>query len=149
MSSPFSTIEEFNNALDGPTEGAIYTFANAPIINILALIAAVGIFIWFMVSTYTVHTESPPLSKSLDRLSSFIVIGLLSLVAADYRQSSQRDRSTTTRHRPTLTSPLHSAKRTLPLGLLGMVSAGLPSFRQSKKKSGKFRKRRLSQKHWR
>ena len=64
MSSPFSTIEEFNNVLDGPTEGAIYTFANSPVINIIALLVAVGIFIWFMVATYTTHADP---SSSMDQ----------------------------------------------------------------------------------
>ena len=146
MSSPFSTIEEFNNVLEGPTEGAIYTFANAPIINILALLAAVGIFVWFIVATYTTHAEPTSVNKSLDRLSSFIIIGLLSFVAADYRQAARSDRPTaSTGHRVT---NLASAKRTLPLGLLGMIGAGLPIGRQFKRKVGN-RKRRPSRNYWR
>ena len=58
MSSPFKTIEEFNAAADGPTEGAIYTFAHTPIVNALALLVSVGIFVWFIIKTY--DTRSKP-----------------------------------------------------------------------------------------
>ncbi|MGB5914829.1 MAG: hypothetical protein WBG63_08185, partial [Phormidesmis sp.] len=59
MSSPFITIEEFNSATDGPTEGAIYTFANSPAINAIALVVAVGVFIWFLVATCMTHAQPP------------------------------------------------------------------------------------------
>ena len=119
MSSPFSTIEEFNGAADGPTEGAIYTFAHMPIINILALLVAVGIFIWFIIATYSTHVELPTaaVDKSLNRLSSWIVIGLLSLVAADHRQINYTKR-------PPQASPetrIFQPARLAPLGLVGIV----------------------------
>ncbi|MEM8502957.1 MAG: hypothetical protein AAF716_07365 [Cyanobacteria bacterium P01_D01_bin.1] len=133
MSSPFSTIEEFNAAIDGPTEGAIYTFANAPAINMIALIVAVGIFVWFIVASYTTHAEPPSVDKSLERLSSFIVIGLLSLVAADYSRSIHSDQTTTA---STPARAAQSTSRAAPLALLGMVGIGLPSRRRSKAHPG-------------
>lgn len=132
MSSPFSTIEEFNSAIDGPTGGAIYTFANAPIINIIALLVAVGIFIWFIVAAYTTHAEPPAVDKSIERLSSFIVIGLLSLVAADYSRSVNSEQTT---HTSVPTRIAQPTRRAAPLGLLGMVGIGLPGLRRSKTRS--------------
>lgn len=152
MSSPFTTIEEFNGVLDGPTEGAIYTFANTPIINVLALLVSVGLFIWFIVATFTTHAEMPTVNKSIDRLSSFIIIGLLSLVAADFRQPSNGDHTTAeaeNRTAPALTSSPNSARRSVPLGLLGMASIGLPGLRKSKKKGRAFRKQRASRNYLR
>ncbi len=133
MSSPFSTIEEFNNAIDGPTEGAIYTFANAPAINMIALMVAAVIFIWFIIASYTTHThdEPPTVDRSLERLSSFIVIGLLSLVAADYSRTVHRDQ--TQASVPAKTA--QSARKAAPLGLLGMVGIGLPGLRRGKSRS--------------
>ena len=134
MSSPFTTVEEFNNALDGPTEGAIYTFAQSPAINVIALLAAVGLFIWFIVATYSSHSHSSStLDKSLNSLSTFIVVSLLSAVTAvgfgvnrpaqmerayaeqDSRISSVRSQS----HASGVSRAGASA-----LALLGMVSAG-------------------------
>ncbi|MGB3671216.1 MAG: hypothetical protein WA984_13965 [Phormidesmis sp.] len=192
MSSPFITIEEFNSATDGPTEGAIYTFANSPAINAIALVVAVGVFIWFLVATCMTHAQPPAVNppvinppathppaidpsaidpsainpsainpsaidpsainppatnnevnKSIDRLSSFIVIGLLSLVAADYRQSA--------RSRPTAQSVVSSSvahkdlvhKTLAPLGtgLLGMVGIGLPGDERARRARARARSR--------
>lgn len=131
MSSPFSTIEEFNTAIDGPTEGAIYTFANTPIVNTLALLVAVGLFVWFIIATYSTHAAAPAakLDKSLNHLSSFLVIGLLSLVAADYRQATPDKRAETAPQ-----TRLSQVSRRAPLGLLGMVSVGLPTLRRTTKR---------------
>ena len=140
MSSPFSTIEEFNGALDGPTGGAIYTFADKPALNNIALLVSVGIFIWFIVKTYTSHADpSAPesgIDASLNRLSSFIIIGLLSLVAADYRQGQPA--AAVRQVEATRTESIrHSSRRAAPLGLLGMVSAGLPSLRANRKRNSR------------
>jgi len=141
MSSPFSTIEEFNNAIDGPTEGAIYTFADKPMLNNIALLVAVGIFVWFIIKTYATHAaraEPSGLDNSLNRLSSVIVIGLLSLVAADYRQASRPEQPAQRQQ----TGVLQSSRRAAPLGLLGMISMGLPPFRHAKIRHAKNRKGR-------
>lgn len=143
MSSPFSTIEEFNGALDGPTGGAIYTFADKPALNTIALLASVGLFIWFIVKTYTSHAGSSApessIDASLNRLSSFIIIGLLSLVAADYRQQGRPDVAARQAEAARAEGVRYSSRRAAPsgllgTGLLGMVSAGLPSLRASQKR---------------
>ncbi len=127
MSSPFSTLEEFNSAIDGPTEGAIYTFAQTPIINTLALLVAVGLFIWFIVCTYKPHSPTSSVDKSLNHLSALLVVGLLSLVAADHRQQVRTERSEAVPQ----AGLSQSSRSQTPLGLLGMVGIGLPSFRRT------------------
>lgn len=137
MSSPFSTIEDFNSAVDGPTEGAIYTFANSPVINNIALLLAVGIFIWFIIKTYSTHAGPSRVDKSMNHLSSFIVFGLLSLVTLNHWQSSQlptlQRRAQNISQQDSvqanaLTQKLRSGSQQLPTGLFGMVSLGFPSF---------------------
>lgn len=131
MTSPFSTLEEFNAAIDGPTGGAIYTFAHTPAINAIALIVSVAIFIWFIVATYAKHHDLPSVDNSINRLSSFIVIGLLSLVAADQLQHRHQNRQTA--QNAPKTRLVQSSKRAAPLALLGMV--GLPRKSQRRKRS--------------
>ena len=149
MSSPFTTIEEFNNVLDGPTEGAIYTFANTPIINTLALLVSVGIFIWFIIATYSSH-EAPASSmeKSLNHLSSFIVVGLLSLVTATSQHPNRqvRPEQPTATGEPTLRDVYQSSSRKVPLGLLGMVGVGLPKLRRMSKRKTRYKRPAYSSK---
>lgn len=132
MSSPFSTLEEFNGAIEGPTGGAIYTFAGSPAINGVALLVSVGIFLWFMVKTYsTVHSETSGIDKSINNLSSFIVVGLLSLVTVDqFQQTSVREQVSSKSPRSSL---VRTAKRA-PLALLGVVSLGVPSRRSRRQR---------------
>lgn len=134
MSSPFQTIEEFNGAIDGPTGGAIYTFAGSPAINNIALVVSVGLFIWFAISTYATRHPLPKIDKSLNSLITLVVVGLLSLVANDFRHQPQSAQANNSEPRQAL-----MAKRSLqaPLGLLGMVGIGLPNFRGAKAKRKK------------
>lgn len=131
MPSPFSTLEEFNAAIDGPTGGAIYTFAHTPAINAIALLVSVGLFFWFIVATYSTHHELPTVDKSLNRLSSIIVIGLLSLVAADQLQHANQNRQSAQQETPK-TRLAQSSRRVAPLALLGMTGIGLPKLRRGK-----------------
>lgn len=139
MSSPFSTIEEFNGVLDGPTEGAIYTFADKPMINNIALLVSVGVFLWFIIKTYATHTESSSIDNSLNRLSSFIVVGLLSLVAADYRTPTRLEMHNEAGNQQRVEMPIASYRRATPLGLLGMMSVGLPALGRRKARQRKYK----------
>lgn len=132
MSSPFSTYEEFEGAIDGPTGGAIYTFANSPAINTIALLICVGLFIWFLVRTFTTHYEVPAIDHSLNHLSAFIVAGLLSLAGAEYRQTVQP-------HQPAVDQPQAAAPGAKSaLGLLGLVGVAIPG-RQKARRKGLYR----------
>ncbi|PSR18329.1 hypothetical protein C8255_08035 [filamentous cyanobacterium CCP3] len=131
MSSPFSTFEEFEGAIDGPTGGAIYTFANNPAINTIILLICVGLFIWFLVRTFTTHYNVPAVDKSLNHLSAFIVAGLLSIAGAEYRQINQP-------YQPAEAQPQATVQRSgarSALGLLGLASVGLPLRSRSTKAS--------------
>lgn len=138
MSSPFSTFEEFEGALNGPTGGAIYTFANSPAINIIALLICVGLFLWFLVGTFTTHYKVPAVDKSLNHLSALIVAGLVSLTGAEYRQPVQSN--------PTAAAPQqavsHRPGARSALGLLGLVGVGLPTGQRSRRR-GLYRNIRL------
>ena len=138
MSSPFSTIEEFNSAMDGPTEGAIYTFADKPMLNNIALVVAAGLFIWFIIKTYATHTahaKPSSIDKSLNRLSSFIVISLLSFVVADHRSTSRPEQTAQSEQR----GVLQSSRRAVPLGL-GMMSLRLPTRRAKNRRIASLEK---------
>lgn len=139
MSSPFSTLEEFNGAIDGPTGGAIYTFANAPMINNIALLASVGIFIWFIVKTYNTHAEPPAMDRSLSKLSTFIVVSLLSIVAVTQGKPSQVEPQNFAAASERL---LPSSRRTVPLGVLGIAGVSMQTAKTALSRRG--RKRRKS-----
>ena len=133
--SPFTTIEEFNGAADGPTEGALYTFAQNPTLNNVALLVAVGLFVWFIVSAYATHHEVPPIDKSLSRLSSFIIVGCLSLVAADHQSSSCPGKPMRTEQ------AIISHRSPSQLGFLSVLGLGLPTISRQKSKRRRRRYR--------
>jgi hypothetical protein len=132
MSSPFSTYEEFEGAINGPTGGAIYTFANSPTINAIALLICVGLFIWFLVRTFNTHYQVsgqvPGIDNSLNHLSALIVAGLLSLAGVEYRQTTQPNQPVEA-HPQTVT---HRPRAKAALGLLGLAGIGLPARSRSK-----------------
>lgn len=134
MSSPFSTIDEFQGAIDGPTGGAIYTFASSPAVNTIALLIGIGIFFWFLSKTFSTRYEANAVDKSLNHLSAFIVAGLLSLAGAEYRQTHQPP--SPTEAQPQAVSPRPGAAAAL--GLLGMVGVGMPA-RQRQRRKGLYR----------
>ncbi|MBD2231118.1 hypothetical protein [Phormidium tenue] len=121
MSSPFATYEEFEGAIDGPTGGAMYTFAHTPTINAIALLIGASLFVWFLARTFKSHYDLPIPEKALSHLSTFIVAGLLSLAGLEHRQTVQPHQSEA-RAEAVLQRP--SSKATL--GLLGLVGVGLP-----------------------
>ncbi|MEL6900136.1 MAG: hypothetical protein AAFP07_04225 [Cyanobacteria bacterium J06606_4] len=143
MSSPFTTLEDFSNAIEGPTGGAIYTFANAPAINAIALLVAVGIFLWFIVATYSTHASpSGSMDNSLNHLSSFLVLGLLSAITAagHYANRAPRPEQAMTQHRPSLKAVHQQTSKKLPLGLLGMAGIGLPSLSRTSKRKARSKR---------
>jgi hypothetical protein len=136
MSSPFSTIEEFEGAIDGETAGAIYTFAANPGVNAIALLICVGLFLWFMVSTFSTRYTPSSMDKSISHLSVLLVAGMLTLLGMEQpRPGSQSD--------PVAASSQVTSDRRpspVPVGLLGMLGLGLPTAAQKK---GRYSGRRL------
>jgi len=49
MASPFNTLEEFMKA-----EGAIYSFADKPVVNAVLLVLSAFIMVLFIVKAYTI-----------------------------------------------------------------------------------------------
>lgn len=152
MSSPFTTVEAFNSAADGPTEGAIYTFAQAPIFNYIALIVSVVLFVWFIIKTYSSHvdgshTTTSNADKSNNHLVPLFVIGLLSLSAANIKQLARpHGEDRTMSRQPTLTDNRRAANffSVSSTALIGMMSAGsLPlrkwGARQKRRSTSKYR----------
>lgn len=137
MFSPFSTIEEFEGAIDGPTGGAIYTFAHSPALNAVALVICVALFIWFLVKTFAAPHGVPTADSSLNHLSAFIVAGLVSLAGAEYRQPSQPAEFTVTQSQ----AIAHRPRAKSALGLLGLAGVGLPAGlrRKSSARKGRYR----------
>lgn len=144
MSSPFSTIEEFNSAADGPTEGAIYTFANTPIINNIALLVAVGLFVWFLIKTYSTGHKTSSVDKSLNHLSTLIVASGLSLVAASHRLPTPEQSPQKVSQPETSQATTVSGSRGAALSVVGMVGMVIPAFRRTKAKRSKYRLRNFS-----
>lgn len=130
MASPFETFEAFNGAINGPTEGAIYTFSANPAINNIALLVAVALFVWFIFGTYVTRHELPKLDKSLNGLSALIVVGLISLVSADFRKDPDALKTVGIQQQQSSLTSRRSIQ--IPLGMLGMVGIGLPRFRRGK-----------------
>lgn len=130
MSSPFQTLEEFQQATDGPTGGAIYTFANAPALIGIAIVLSVLLLFWFIYASYTTKAEKSETSNPL-HLSVLIVAGLVSLAGSLYPTNSNPAEVAARRDVKTTASSNH---RHTPLTLLGLAGlATLPTHRRLKR----------------
>lgn len=142
MSSPFQTIEEFKQAADGPTEGAIYTFANNPGVIGVALLVAVLPLLWFIYASYTIKPDRPETHTSVN-LSVLIVAGLVSLFGSLNHGDSQSAREAALKRDSR--TPISTNHRPLaPIALLGLAGGALPLFRRSRKKPQRSQLRRTS-----
>lgn len=141
MSSPFQTLDEFKQAADGPTEGAIYTFANNPGVIGVALVVCVLPLLWFIYASYTTKAESSE-SDSAMNLSVLIVAGLASLFGSLSQGDSHTAKEAQLRRDRTTVSAHH--RQAAPIALLGMASSALPLFRQGRKRLQRRKSRRIS-----
>ncbi|GAB4376841.1 MAG: hypothetical protein Kow00121_24710 [Elainellaceae cyanobacterium] len=130
MSSPFQTIEEFNQATEGPTGGAIYTFANNPALIGIAIIASVLLFCWFIYASFTVKAEQEKVSNPVN-LSVLIVAGLVSLASSLFpgHTDSAKEASARRETRATASAPHHQT----PFALLGLAGLGAASSQQTRR----------------
>jgi len=142
MSSPFQTLDEFKQAADGPTEGAIYTFANNPGIIGIALLVSVLPLLWFIYASYTIKPDRPETHTSVN-LSVLIVAGLVSLFGSLNHSDSQAAREAALK-RGTGTTVSTNHRPLTPIALLGLAGGALPLFRRSRKKPQRSRLRRSS-----
>lgn len=140
MSSPFSTIEEFEGAIDGPTGGAIYTFAHVPAVNAIALVIAAGLFIWFLIATFSTRYEETAAERSFQNLTMLILAGFLSLAGVEQPQSPSPTQAASPEAQSIATA---RPVAPMPLGLLGMVGLGGAGLRQTARRQRR-RQRRLN-----
>lgn len=113
MSSPFSTYDEFYNA-----EGAIYTFADKPVlVGILTVVSAL-IFIYFLYTTFTIkkgHSDA----KSPIILGLLIATSLVSVADTLYGNVTGRsDRPQQESRQSSRSNPVQ------PWALLGLTGTG-------------------------
>jgi len=138
MSSPFSTIEAFEGAIDGPTGGAIYTFAHVPAVNAIALIIAAGLFIWFLVSSFSTRYKETSAEQSFQNLTMLILAGLLSLMGVEQSQNPSRTQAATQEATPMATS---RPSIRVPVGLLGLVGLGSAGLRPTTRRQRRYYRR--------
>lgn len=142
MSSPFQTLEEFKQATDGPTEGAIYTFANNPGVIGIAIVVCVLPLLWFIYASYTLKAGEPETRNPVN-LSVLIVAGLASLFGSLSHGDSQTAQEAAVRRDGKTTVSAHQ-RTTAPIAFLGLASGALPFFRRSRKSAQRSKSRRLS-----
>lgn len=136
MSSPFQTLDEFKQAADGPTEGAIYTFANNPGVIGVALVVCVLPLLWFIYASYAIKADKSEASDPMN-LSVLIIAGLASLFGSlghgdSHSRESVREASLRRDTRATVSTTHRQLK---PIALLGMAGSALPLFRRTRKSS--------------
>lgn len=128
--SPFGSWEEFEGAIDGPTGGAIYTFADRPALNGIMLVVAALIFLYFIYASF--HIKSGQTSaKSPPVLGLLLVAGVASAMASLY-EGFTTQRAGQQSNRPAM-SETAKASRQIPVALLGMT--GLAGTRRKRPKA--------------
>jgi hypothetical protein len=136
--SPFANWAEFESALDGPTSGAIYTFADRPALNGIALVVAALVFIYFLYSTFhTKYNDEPHTSPT--SLGAVILAGMVSLASAVYDGYAAKEvREASTRRSDT--EAIAKGQRQMPAFLAGLVGLGAAAPSAQRKRSKRRRK---------
>ncbi|TVQ16602.1 MAG: hypothetical protein EA367_19925 [Leptolyngbya sp. DLM2.Bin15] len=133
VASPFQTWAEFEGAMDGPTGGAIYTFADRPGINAIMLIVSALMFIYFLYASFHTKINDEP-AKSPTALGVLFLAGAVSLASAAYDAYANRQPQEAFQRRstPEAIARQRSGSPVL-FGLMGMT-AGLPKAFQTRSK---------------
>lgn len=133
--SPFKTWEEFEGTVDGPTAGAIYTFADRPaLIGIMVVVSAL-VFLYFIYASFNI-SGGKSTAKSPTALGLLLVAGAASAMASLYEgfaeQSTVRQAA-----RSGEVSHVTQTSRKLPAAMVGMM--GLVGVSKRKKSSRRVR----------
>ena len=135
--SPFKTWEEFDGALDGPTGGAIYTFADRPaLIGIMVVVAAL-VFVYFIYASFNMKAGESD-AKSPPMLGLLLVAGAASAMASLYEGFTERgnvQQASRSAEVAQVTKPSRKSPAAM-LGMLGMVGV-------SKRKRSSHRRMRF------
>ena len=136
--SPFATWEEFEGAIDGPTGGAVYTFADRPALLGIATVVSALVFVYFIYASF--HIKSGDTSAEPPHaLGLLLVAGAASAMAGLY-EGFVDQKPTQHTSRSGQVSRMSNSSRKLPAVLLGMTSiAGM----SAKRKRTKGSRRRL------
>lgn len=130
--SPFSTAEEFQGAIDGPTGGAIYTFADRPaLIGIMVFLSAL-IFLYFLYVSFNIK-EGHSTAKAPHVLAALLLVGAASAMTSLYENVNNQDaRRVANRYEMTQSR----SSRALPAALLGMTGiAGMSKRKRARRKA--------------
>lgn len=133
--SPFQTWEEFEGAIEGPTGGAIYTFADRPaLIGIMVVVAAL-VFLYFIYASFHISSGQST-AKSPTVLGMLLVAGAASAMASLYEGFTERG-TTQQAARGQEVSQVTETSRRLPAAMVGMV--GLFGASKRKKSNRRIR----------
>ena len=137
--SPFSTWEEFEGAIDGPTGGAIYTFADRPaLIGVMIFVAAL-VFIYFLYSAFNIKNGHST-AKSPQVLAVLMLVGAASAMTSLYENVRGNDtRRASDRYEVAQST---QSSRSKPAALLGMAGIAGMSKRKRIQKARSRRRRR-------
>ncbi len=116
--SPFDSWEAFEGAVDGPTGGAIYTFADRPALTGIMIVVAALIFIYFLYATFNIkagHSQA----KSPPMLGLLLLAGASSVMVSVYEGVAERRVNPQT-SRSAETGSMSPAPK-LPAALVGMA----------------------------
>ncbi|MEM9008529.1 MAG: hypothetical protein AAGE59_34090 [Cyanobacteria bacterium P01_F01_bin.86] len=117
--SPFKTWEEFEGAIDGPTGGAIYTFADRPaLIGIMVFVAAL-IFLYFIYASFHISSGHSS-AKTPPVLGMLLVAGAASAMASLYEGFTER-KTVHQASRSSEVSQVAKPSQKMPAALLGVV----------------------------
>lgn len=134
--SPFKTWEAFEGSVDGPTGGAIYTFADRPaLIGILVVVAAL-VFLYFIYASFHISNGASS-AKSPTALGMLLVAGAASAMASLYEGFTEPTVRQTSRSEA-VSQPTRQSRKA-PLAMLGMT--GLAGLSQRQRTS---RRRRIN-----
>ncbi len=117
--SPFQGWEEFEGAADGPTGGAIYTFADRPaLIGIMVIVSAL-IFLYFIYASFHI-SGGESTAKSPGVLGLLLVAGAASAMTSLYEGINEQ-KSVRQAARPGEVTQVTKTARQLPAAMVGMM----------------------------
>lgn len=126
--SPFKTWEEFEGSIDGPTGGAIYTFADRPaLIGIMVVVAAL-VFLYFLYASFHI-SGGQSTAKSPTTLGLLLVAGAASAMASLYEGVTERNGVQQANRSGEISQPAKQSRKA-PLAILGMTGLAGVSQRQ-------------------
>ncbi|MGD1928961.1 MAG: hypothetical protein ACFB12_08620 [Leptolyngbyaceae cyanobacterium] len=137
--SPFNGWAAFEGAIDGPTGGAIYTFADRPILIGIMIVVAALIFLYFIYASFHISSgRSTP--KSPPVLGLLLVAGAASAMTSLYEGVMEREAVRQTA-RPGQSQVAEPTARKVPLAVFGMTGLVGLTGRQRPRKRRRLRDR--------